>query len=594
VRCLAFDPDGKRAFSGGEDGTVRIWDTATMRQLHALTVGPALDGLAVVGEPGERVLCAVTLQGDLLRWDAQSLRSLGPARLPGTLKCFSPDGRYGLYAYGGNAWLIDTRTGKELKRFWVPRPLLGVYSGMAFTADGRRALVAVNRGQFALLETATGKELWRFHGAPDFITCLAVTPDGKHVLSGDPAGRVWMWEVASNRVVWRLFLGPSVWSVVLSADGRRALFLYGQGSQKQMQLWDLKEDRKLRSLDYEGSWGGALMSADGRRALTCDGYGRVRLWDLERGEELCPRADNLSEAYCVALSPNGRWVLTGHFNRVVLSEVRSGQIVKMLREKGGRVLAAAFSPDGNCFAYGDDHGKLHLRQTETTRLLWPSRQAHPSNYLRALVFSGDGKHLYSGGGRVPPGGKPSLEVGAIRVWDAATGQPAGGALRGHTQEVQSLALSHDGTQLLSGAGGADRRDCTVRLWDLVDHKESKRFEGHKAPVTSVAFAPDGKWFASASHGQMILWDPGATPGKGRRVLPTRGTRALAFVGERQVVTAENDRKLIVCGLEGEVISARLMPHLVNGLALSADGKHLATANSNGTVYILRLPLRRPH
>jgi hypothetical protein len=35
-----------------------------------------------------------------------------------------------------------------------------------------------------------------------------------------------------------------------------------------------------------------------------------------------------------------------------------------------------------------------------------------------------------------------------------------------------------------------------------------------------------------------------------------------------------------------------LPFIVNGLAASADGKHLATANSNGTVYILRLPLRR--
>jgi hypothetical protein len=62
------------------------------------------------------------------------------------------------------------------------------------------------------------------------------------------------------------------------------------------------------------------------------------------------------------------------------------------------------------------------------------------------------------------------------------------------------------------------------------------------------------------------------------------------VAGRQVVTAENDRQLVVCAADREVISARLLPHLVNALALSADGKHLATANSNGTVYILRLPL----
>jgi hypothetical protein len=69
-------------------------------------------------------------------------------------------------------------------------------------------------------------------------------------------------------------------------------------------------------------------------------------------------------------------------------------------------------------------------------------------------------------------------------------------------------------------------------------------------------------------------------------------RVVTFVGER-VVTAGDDRQLTVRNLGGEIISERRLPHRVNGLAPSADGKHLATANSNGTVYILRLPLREP-
>jgi WD40 repeat protein len=317
----------------------------------------------------------------------------------------------------------------------------------------------------------------------------------------------------------------------------------------------------------------------------------VRLWDLDKGEELLGRSDSVSEAYCVALSPNGRLALAGYSNMVALYDVLSGQVVKMLPEKHGRVLAAAFSPDGSRFAYGDDHGLLHLRETKTTRLLWPPRLAHASAYLRALVFSADGKHLYSGGGRIPPGGKASLEVGAIRVWDADTGQPAD-ILRGHTDAVGSLALSVDGKWLLSGAGSDARRGLSVRLWDTASGKEQRRFDGHNNPVTSVAFAPDGKWAVSASHGQTFLWDLEASGGKARHVLTVQGTRALAFVGNRQLLTAENDRQLVVCGADREAFSGGFLPHLVNGLALSADGKYLATANSNGTVYILRLPLRR--
>jgi WD40 repeat protein len=587
LRCLALHPDGKRAFSGGVDGVVRVWSTATLRQEAALTVGRDVDGLSVVGEPGgELTLCAVTPTGELLRWSADDLRPLGRSALPGPVKCFSPDGCYGLYALGGNASLVDIPTGQELKRFRESVPGVGLHGGSAFTADGKRAVVAVRKGQFALLETATGKELWRFHGAPDFITHLVMTPDGKHVLSGDVAGRVWLWEVATNRVVRRFFLGQPVRGLTLSADGRRALFLYGQGL---MQLWDLEGDRKLRDLGSDQDNSGLLvMTADGDRAVTGDVYGRVRLWDLKRGEALCPRPDNGGEALCVALSPDGRLALAGYLGLAVLYDVHSGQVARRVPGKGGRILSAAFSPDSSRFAYGDEQGKLHLCRTRTAEELWGTL-AHPG-FVRALVFSPDGKRLYSGGGP----GWPSpqhREEGAIRAWSTATGQ-AVGILPGHLPPVRSLALSPDGTRLLSGGGTVNHRDCTVRLWDMASRRQLERFDDHKTPVTSLAFAPDGKWFVSASHLQTILWDLEATPTPARRALTVQGSRALTFVAGRQVVTAENDRQLVVCAADGAVVSARLLPHLVNALALSHDGKHLVTANSNGTVYILRLPLRR--
>jgi WD40 repeat protein len=356
-----------------------------------------------------------------------------------------------------------------------------------------------------------------------------------------------------------------------------------------MQVWDLKEDREVKSLGSNQDYSGVVvMTADGSRALTGDGYGRVRLWDLKQGKELYHRPDNVSEAYCVALSPpDGRLALTGYRELVILYDVRSGQIVKRRRDKGGRIISVAFSPDGSRFAYGNDQGKLYLCKTETGEELW-SELAHRSFYVRGLIFSPDGKRLYSGGGRVPPG-KVSEEIGAIRVWDSATGKPVG-QLRGHTGGVQSLALSPDGKQILSGAEGFDKSGHTVRLWDRASGKQRACFERCHCPVTGIAFAPNGKRFVAAMYGQSIMQDLEATSAKAVR-LTVQGTRAVTFVDERQFVTAENDRQFVLCGDDGKVISGRFQSYLVNGLALSKDGKYLATANSNGTVYILRLPLK---
>ena len=66
-----------------------------------------------------------------------------------------------------------------------------------------------------------------------------------------------------------------------------------------------------------------------------------------------------------------------------------------------------------------------------------------------MAFSPDGTRIASG----------SADK-TVRLWDAATGQPVGQPLTGHTDAVSSVAFSPDGTRIASGSD-----DKTVRLWD---------------------------------------------------------------------------------------------------------------------------------
>src|SRR5947209_6526909 len=75
----------------------------------------------------------------------------------------------------------------------------------------------------------------------------------------------------------------------------------------------------------------------------------------------------------------------------------------------------------------------------------------------------------------------------------------------------------------------------VRLWEVGTGKELLRFRGHRDPVESCAFAPDGRRVVSMSAGATLVWDVGT--GKVARKFSGGRGRVAFFPDGRRVFCA---------------------------------------------------------
>jgi WD40 repeat protein len=153
----------------------------------------------------------------------------------------------------------------------------------------------------------------------------------------------------------------------------------------------------------------------------------------------------------------------------------------------------------------------------------------------------------------------------------------------------TLALSPDGKWACAGA-----QDSSVHIWKLWSGDELS-MSGYPAKIEHLAFAPDGRWMATACLGEITVWDFAKRGPKG--TIPASGSghrrhvEAMAWSpGGAVLVTGGADGRLVVWPAPRRQREAMVPIDAVelgaglSRLAWTPDGGLLLVAQTDGTVH----------
>lgn len=468
-----------------------------------------------------------------------------------------------------------------------------------------------------------------FQGDVGAVRSLGLSVDGTLLAAAGRNGTVWWWDVASRELTAGPMAGHEHWVNGVAFDHDASL-LASVSEDGQAILWDV--GAKAAYTAPINVTEGALLTvtyvSDEVGFVAGDERGTLYRIDVTTGESrVLTEAAHTGAIYRVLYDIEAGVLVTASADGVinlwhVSSQMEVERIVELSGVHTNWVMDVALSPDASMLASGDADGRIIFWEIENARPMFAAQQAH-RGVVRSLALSPDGMTLLSAG-----------DDGLLLIWDTTNGQLVDGWSMPAESAVRSVTYSRDGHHIITGdtharitlwhgqpqpvpgsrlaqideqvlavayspngewvafAGGL-QTDFSVRVRPAGEAAEPQVLVGHSAPVTDLAYTPDGRWLVSSSlDATALIWDVTSGTPLATLELPDSvfAVEVIREGAESLLVATTDNTGQVVLWRQGQGDwqpwgNALQHTDRVTGIAASPDGSLLVSGDRGGSLYL---------